>query len=564
MRHIRILLLICIASLVACDKTPVEVIADLTLDELNDKEEYTGGMVVDYRSYMGKDLDKVLVNGLQPDDPYVLELHFAGYYRIEIWQGRSAQGSPQVIRIVILDPVRGNPEWGLPPWTPAEHENGVLDGQTVSLIHSPFAPPDVDIPLVVVLGEELTLSDTYLDAEIASAGFRIKRGVGSVQIPGNSSSYTLKVDQDELPLSVDRTEAAPVSISGVLSADMHIPANSYIHIPADLSIPSGITLRIENGCFITVAPEVNIQNDGTLYLSGTAIAPVTVTCSNNTAYWGGIIGSLAGNRVEAYHTIFSRSGHHTGDDYNWGHAHRQALFYSNSGSMKLDHCYMTDHIGQVFYPLSSTLDLSNCLVQRAKTGGQMNQSELVMDRCIFTDFPDDSNNYRDNDNDGLYLDECDALISNSIFMYAKDDGLDSGASGGGEVIVTNTIFESVFHEGAALSSGHSVTKLHRFSNCLFSNCGQGIELGYSSPNHQVEVESCSFIRNGIGIRYGDCYDFPHRGFIHVSNSESLENTVYDVWNMNKENWAADTSHMSFENVLVSKANDMYPQLIINE
>jgi len=187
-----------------------------------------------------------------------------------------------------------------------------------------------------------------------------------------------------------------------------------------------------------------------------------------------------------------------------------------------------------------------------------------MDRCVFTDFPDDSDQYRDEDNDALYLDETNAVINNSLFMFAKDDGLDSGASGGGEVVITNSRFESVYHEGAALSSGGSVRKLHRITNCLFTNCGQGLELGYSSPDHFVEVESCRFIRNGIGIRYGDCYDYPHHGYMHVKNSESLENSVYDVWNMNREHWEADTSNMSFENVSVSHPSDLYPELITYE
>jgi hypothetical protein len=132
------------------------------------------------------------------------------------------------------------------------------------------------------------------------------------------------------------------------------------------------------------------------------------------------------------------------------------------------------------------------------------------------------------------------------------------------VIINHCRFEANYHEGAALSSGHLNVKLHRISNSLFINCGQGLELGYSSPNHQVEVDSCSFIGNGIGIRYGDCYEMPHHGYIHVANSQSLDNSWYDVWNMNREHWAADTLHMSFENVRVSSLNPMYPELILNE
>ena len=130
--------------------------------------------------------------------------------------------------------------------------------------------------------------------------------------------------------------------------------------------------------------------------------------------------------------------------------------------------------------------------------------------------------------------------------------------------MTNTRFESVFHEGAALSGGSSSGKNQNFYNCIFLDCGQGLELGYSSSAHQVVVDSCSFYRNGIGIRYGDCYEYPNNGYISVSNSESLENRTYDIWNMDREDWVADTFHMDFYNVWVTTGNPMYPQLKILE
>jgi len=549
----------------ACVTDPIydSVIPDLTLDELQDKTEHVGFLAIDTKYYKGEQVAKVLVNGIQPSLG-VLVLNQAGFYRIEIFQGKSAQSNPAVIRVVILDPNRGDTEWGLPPWNPMHPENGMLGTQSVKLLHAPSAPQNRTIPMVVVLEEELTSSDTYLDALIGMSYFRIKRGVGSVQIPPNASSLGLSIDQQDFQLDINIIDSPPQILSGELTVDLQLAAGSYIHIPADLTIPEGITMQIDSGCFVTMAPEVNIYNNGLVLIKGSARAPVTLTCNDGLAYWGGFIGNSTGNRIDATYTIFSRSGHHTGGEYAYGHAGRQALFYSENGDLKLDHCYMIDHIGQVFYPVTCTLELTNCLVQRAKTGGQMNESELRMDRCVFTDFPDDSFDYQDEDNDGLYLNECNASISNSIFMFAKDDGLDSGASGGGEVLINNCTFEANFHEGAALSSGGSVNKLHRINNSLFTNNGQGLELGYSSPNHRVEVESCRFIGNGIGIRYGDCYETPHRGYIHVANSQSVDNTVHDVWNMNREHWAADTSHMSFENVVVTIPNPIYPELIINE
>lgn len=556
-----------LVTLHACVTDPIEPIepleADLTLDELQDMTEYAENLVIDGRYYKGSRVEKLLLNG-SPVSGNIIELNSAGFYRIEIFRDASNDPATGIIRIVLLDADRGNTEWGLPPWTPLEPVIGAIGDQEPLLLYPHAAPPDLSVPLIIVLGEELIDSESNLNAELGSAQFRIKRGVGSVQIPANSRASSLQIDSEFFPLDISDIPAPDLQLSGELEENLQIPAGSHVHIPGELTIPEGFSLSIGRGSFISIDPEVNIINNGSLSISGTADEPVTVSCSSEGAFWGGFIGRSSGNLIEASFTIFSRSGFNTGGEYAYGHAGRQALFYSENGDLKLDHCYMIDHIGQIFYPLSCTLELKDCLVQRAKTGGQMNQSELFMERCVFTDFPDDSDKYRDEDNDGLYLDECNATIRNSVFMYAKDDGLDSGASGGGEVLIDHCRFEANYHEGAALSSGWSVTKLHQISNSVFINNGQGLELGYSSPNHQVIADSCLFIANGVGIRYGDCYEMSHRGHIHVQNSMSLENTYHDVWNMNREHWAADTSHMSFEQVYISSPNSMYPELLVHE
>jgi hypothetical protein len=353
-------------------------------------------------------------------------------------------------------------------------------------------------------------------------------------------------------------------LEGTLSSDMHIPADAYIRIVADLTIPAGVTLSIDSGAFLAIDAAVNIYHEGTLQIQGSVWRPVTITCSDQGEHWGGFIGTGNGNRLEASHTIFSFSGYHTGGDFSYGHANRQALVYNEDGTLRFDHCYFIDHAGQVFYPDGSTIEITHCLVQRAMTSGQLNNSEVTIAHTVFTDFPDDSYNYRDEDNDALYLMECNATISNCLFMFAKDDGLDSGGSGGGEVNVLNSRFEVIFHEGAALSSGGSVSKNHHFSGCTFINCGQGLELGYSSPNHLVTVDSCLFRNNGIGIRYGDNYTGQHRGTLRVANSTSIFNKSYDVWNMIRDTWSADTAQMEFDNVWVSIENPMYPQLKLYE
>jgi hypothetical protein len=202
------------------------------------------------------------------------------------------------------------------------------------------------------------------------------------------------------------------------------------------------------------------------------------------------------------------------------------------------------------------------MVQRAQTGGQINYTHISLRNSVFTDFPDDSYIFKDADNDALYLNASDAEIDNTIFMFAKDDGLDSGAGEGGDITVTNCRFEACFHEGAALSSISPAAKNHTFIECVFTNCGQGLELGYSSVNHNVTADNCMFLNNGIGIRYGDNYDWSEvDGTMVVRNSVSLKNDR-DVWNMIRMLWHPKIENLRFENTVVSKYCPQYPELEI--
>jgi hypothetical protein len=320
---------------------------------------------------------------------------------------------------------------------------------------------------------------------------------------------------------------------------------------------------VHEGALLLVDEAADINVSGPVVFSGTAENPVLVTCSQGNRYWGGFITRVAGGTIDARYTIFCQSGYHDSEGYNWGHSGRQALFYTENSTLKLDHCFMLDHIGQIFYPQYATLILDNILVQRAQTGGQLNYSDITLRNSIFTDFPDDTYIFSDADNDALYLLASNAVIDNTTFMFAKDDGLDSGAGEGGEIAVTNCRFEACFHEGAALSSISPAVKNHTFSNCIFTNCSQGLELGYSSVNHNVTADNCMFLNNGIGIRYGDNYDWSEvGGKMMIRNSQSLNNDR-DVWNMVRMDWSPKLENLGFENTLVSKFCPQYPGLDIN-
>jgi hypothetical protein len=455
-------------------------------------------------------------------------------------------------------------EWGIREWVPESFESVFPAGAEIEGIYPRHYSDTTDIPFIFYIKESGIIKPVYCEGMSPSTGtaFNIKQGAGSVVI--NSASITSQarftIGSKQFIAPLTKIQGAPIELKGTINSRIVIPANALVRIKANLDILASGSLVINEGALILVDEAVDINVSGPVTFAGSSDNPILVTCSRRGGYWGGFITRVATGTVKAQHSIFCRSGYHNTSGYFWGHAGRQALFYTENSTLDLDHCYITDHIGQIFYPINSSLNLTNILVQRAKTGGQVNYSNLILRNSIFTDFPDDTYEYKDEDNDALYLSASDAQIENTIFMYAKDDGLDSGNTEGGTITLSNCRFEACFHEGAALSSGNNAVKKHTFTNCVFTNCGQGLELGFSSPNHLVVAENCQFLKNGVGIRYGDNYEWAEvEGKMIIRNSFSLNNDR-DVWNMVRMTWSPVLENLTFENTVVSKPCPQYPGL----
>jgi hypothetical protein len=455
-------------------------------------------------------------------------------------------------------------EWGIRAWTPAHYKTVSLGSEDVEVIYPHRYADSIKVPFIFYVKVSGITEAVYCRGTCPATDdtFNIKQGVGSVNIPASSISSHVKflTGGKDVTASISKISEAPVELKGSITSAVELPANSFVRITGDLDITSTGSLTVDEGTLIIADEAVNINVSGPVVFSGTSGNPVFVTCSSKDRFWGGFITRVPAGTITAAYTIFCQSGYHDTDGYGWGHAGRQALFYTENSTLTLNHCFMLDHIGQVFYPQFATLKFDDILVQRVKTGGQINYSDLVLRNSVFTDFPVESDVFLDLDNDALYLNGTDATIENTKFMFAKDDGLDSGASDGGDVTVTNCRFEACFHEGAALSSAGTVIKHHTFTGCTFINCGQGLELGYSSPNHTVVADNCKFLNNGIGIRYGDNYDWAEvNGKMTIKNSESLDNDR-DVWNMVRMIWSPRIANLSFENTVVSKLCPQYPGL----
>jgi hypothetical protein len=512
-------------------------------------------------------LKKICLNGRDLDLEYGHSYEFtnSGFYKL-ILVHTGDETENDTILLTTVTEEREAAEWGIEEWTPARFTAQKLILEEIECIYPRHYVNDIDVPFLFFVKENDSIKTVYSEASCAQTQqqFYIKRGVGSIML--NSEVFdgpvVFNAGGHIKTYEVLQSTTTAMELEGDLAENVNIPVNSIVHI-GDLHILSGASLTINAGTVVVIDEAANIVNDSPVIFNGDPENPVLVTCSESGKYWGGFISNGTGATITANYTFFCRSGYHnTGEYAYWGHAQCQALFYTNESTLNLGHCYILDNKGQIFYPQQSQLNFESILVQRAKTGGQINYCTVSVSNSIFTDFPDDSQVYRDEDNDALYINASDVTIDHSTFMFAKDDGMDSGLNEGGTVTVKNSWFEACFHEGAALSSQNDVVKNHNFSNCTFINCGQGLELGFSSPNHAVTADHCRFLNNGVGIRYGDNYDWSIvNGYIYIQNSQSLDNGK-DVWNMVRMLWAPRLDHLQFENTQVSAYSEQYPDLDI--
>jgi hypothetical protein len=493
----------------------------------------------------------------------LIEFKENGFYELAL-EYHNSKKTYDTILFTTRTSEREASEWGIRAWVPAPFITVPLGAEEVEVYYPRKYTDGIKVPFIFYVKESGSVKEVYCQGKATNPAdnFNIKRGVGSVNIAASSLSdgEDFVIGGKIFSTSPLKIQDIPVELQGTISSPTDIAANSFIKISGDLNIASAGSLTIHEGTVVIIDEAVDINVSGPIIISGTSGNPVFFTCSAKDKYWGGFITRVSGGTIEAKYTIFCQSGYHDTDGYKWGHSGRQALFYTENSNLKLDHCFILDNIGQIFYPQNATLLLNEILVQRAQTGGQINTSHLTLRNSVFTDFPYDSNIFLDKDNDALYLSASDADIDSTTFMFATDDGLDSGNTEGGVINVTNCRFEACFHEGAALSSGNNAVKNHTFRNCVFTNCGQGLELGFSSPNHSVLAENCLFLKNGVGIRYGDNYDWANvEGKMHIKNSLSLDNDK-DVWNMVRMDWSPKLENLTFENTLVSKFSAQYPEL----
>lgn len=486
-------------------------------------------------------------------------------------------------RFIVKDnAARGGTEDGIPVFTPYNSVNdapSAFAGGTLKIIAPAAWPVGFPVPMAAKLvnGANETLR---LNGLVSLGGFprttlKLRRGWGSLNAPALAAPATVNVNAFVNGLTHNPAIAVQAmtftDVSGTIASNTTWPANSRMRVTSRLTVPAGVTLTIEQGSIVlmdtgtaTNGTGAEISVSGTLQIDGVEGNPVVFAPATIGANWGGFEMPAATAILNANWTIFTGAG----EDSDWfgnnpglgGSTHQSeqptfAVVGSGSGTaigaqLHLHDCFSFEHAGQQMNSKTNTwIDLQRTLFQKCITSGELNGSKVTIDRSALIEFPSETGNFVDDDNDAIYLTNGDLSITNTVIGFSKDDGVDSGDNGGnspfgtvnpltGNTVTrydsTNNWYEGTYHEGNSLSGTRNVY----FTGCVFFNCGQGVEAGYSNgsggdgPN--AIIASCLFANNMVAVRVGDNYGsgFAYNSTADVKNSLILNSGFHDVWSYN--------------------------------
>jgi hypothetical protein len=536
----------------------------LTINGIDDKSTYTDSVSFDVPVAPGFSYSVTLDGGRAPA-VITNVVNEVDYHEVTVWRTNSSNGdlTNRTVRFIVQASTRGNPEKGLTVWTPyppIPSTSSELAGATLHVVTAQDWPMGLDIPVVAWVddgNDHVVRGNGWVTAAgFESSAFRIVRGHGSGFLPaptvGGIIDYNAVLQGLPAPRQIN-IEASTLwtTISGILAGDTTWPENSRIALPADLTIPAGVTLTIRAGSIVRINPLVNIINSGRLIIEGTLAQPVILTPvaqpapELNTGAWGGLI--MRGGSLVANGAVFTGGGGATSFDFSPGSSHRseQALLLVHSGSTaSLTNCFLINQAGQIINGYNSDVTLDRCLLQRAISAGESVGGTWIVNHSAIIEFPSIDGVYNaaiaDADYDAIYFTTGTHILKDSLFGFSKDDGIDSGSGGAGTVLVTNCWVESALHEALAWSGGGRQTWAY---DTVLLNCGQGIEAGWTdgtadgSPN--CFAERLLSTANSVGARFGDNYDWTYYGFLRITNSLLLHNyrdVFAKTWNTTGTSW----------------------------
>lgn len=438
----------------------------------------------------------------------------------------------------------------------SESPNGT---KLYEVINPSRMPSNGQLPIIIKMLDTQGLSDRRIEAdsvginnpsEIQEQSISVKRGTGTLlTTPTTNQSFDLNLTIHG-ETSTHYIEVAPayptIIYQGILpQSDSIWDASVDRKIIKDLIIPEGFTLFIKAGTQILLGSNVNIIVYGRLQVEGTTESPVVFSSQLSSLPWGGII---IENGQSSFSQCFFLNG---GADSTrkFGHSNSQAIIQINRSAGTFINCWFIKNIGKVFGVADGVINGDSLIIAYCDTGGEFGGSLVNIKNSVIQNIPDDDGKADDDDNDGFYFsghmkDETRfSSLENCIISTTEDDCVDHNGS---HLFITNCLLEGAIHEGVAASNKDTVV----IFNSVIMNCEQGIEAGYGQPT--VIADHCLLTKNGVGIRFGDAYDWGCTGLIHTYNTV-LYNNSKNIWNYDLKTNAPVEDAIS---IIYSMTNDV--------
>jgi hypothetical protein len=542
--------------------------ADIAIEGVQDKQVLADRATIQVVPVEGF-FDRIRLNGEVIAGAAAFEVVEPDYHELTVERRRNSDGSTELrrVRFIIRASQRGDTEWGLPPWTPLpviQSARGEFAGSQLRLITPAAVIAGLTVPLIAVV-EDADRQPFRVNGMVSGAGvpaFQLRRGYGSTLLSVDASApATLTAEVGGVAAAKERViESDPVwlPVAGVITDAQSWPANARIELHSNLVVSAGAELRVGAGSIIKLAAGVELHISGKFVVNGTTDQPVLFAPTARSAPWGGFVLRTNSAELRMAGAILTGAGAHpdwfganpgSGDS----HRHEQPVIYvANGARAELTDCYLVDNPGQAAHGEDGILMMTDCLVHRCITTGQFNGGAVRLQRSAFIEFPQDTPMFADADNDALYFTQGVHALTNCLVGWAKDDGIDAGSGGAGEVTVEGCWIESCFHEGLAWSG---TGRIARPRNTVIMNCGQGIEAGWNSPD--VLADHCLAIGNVVGARFGDNYNWTYAGFLRVTNSFLLFN-YRDVWGRQWSDWTERLERMDLQGNYLSRPDGNHP------
>jgi len=353
----------------------------------------------------------------------------------------------------------------------------------------------------------------------------VYRGRGSLALTlGTEETIAIsESDGDAETIDVVVSSRSERLLTGSLQGeDLSWGDEADIFLEGVVKVSAGLELSIGPGTRIFMGKDAHLEIAGSL----NAVGPVLFTRASEEA-WGGLVIGPGGNAT-LQDAWFVGGG---GDDSKaFGHSASQPVVKASSSVLTLTGGGVLDSPGKALGGYKALITLTDFLISRCDTGGEVVQSTLVASKLHVLEIPDADGELDDDDNDGMYfvgIREVDdeiigSTLTDVVFSVGEDDAIDHNDA---ELTVTHAWIEGFEHEGVAASGGRTLT----VNDTVIQGCDQGIEAGYGDP--QVIVRRSLVTGNRVGLRFGDSYSWGDEGSLDVSHSVSVENTEANVMNL---------------------------------